>query len=129
MRIISPSGLVCHFILNVRRLNKIILSKSLPMYRAKCFHALFREAAFYYKNLGLDASAGERSTLAGILMRHIAMVRSMGCFVIKGLVHPDRRFPLTKFDDNEPDKVSILVNHLVRELMMGKKIMVPRLGF
>ncbi len=50
------------------------------------------------------------------------MVQSMGHFVIKGLVHPDRRFTLTKFDDDEPDKVSVLVNYLVRELMMGKKI-------
>ncbi len=92
------------------------------MYQAKRFQALFGEAAFYYNNPGLDASAGERSTLAGILMRHIAMVQSMGHFVIKGLVHLDRRFPLTKFDDDEPDKVSILVDRLVRELMMGKKI-------
>ncbi len=61
------------------------------MYQAKCFHALFGEAAIYYKNLGLNALAGERSTLAGFLMRHIAMVGSMGRFVIKGLVHPDRR--------------------------------------
>ncbi len=92
------------------------------MYRAKCFQALLGEAAFYYKNPGLNALAGERSTLAGILMRHIAMVQSMGHFVIKGLVHPDHRFPLTKFDDDEPDEVSILVDRLVRELMMGKKI-------
>jgi hypothetical protein len=92
------------------------------MYQAKCFHTLLGEAAFYYKNPGLNASAGERSTLAGILMRHIAIVRSMGCFVIKGLVHTDRRLPLTKFDDDEPDKVIVLVDRLVRELMMGKKI-------
>ncbi len=50
------------------------------------------------------------------------MVRSMGHFVIKGLVHPDHRFSLTKFDDDEPDKVSVLVDRLVRELMMGKKM-------
>jgi hypothetical protein len=93
------------------------------MYRAKCFQALFWEAEFYYKIPRLDASAGEeRSTLAGILMRHIALVRSMGSFIIKGLVHPDRRFPLIKFNDDEPNKVSILVDRLVRELMMGKKI-------
>ncbi len=29
---------------------------------------------------------------------------------------------LTKFNDDEPDKVSVLVDRLVRELMMGKKI-------
>ncbi len=50
------------------------------------------------------------------------MVQSMGHFVIKGLVHPDHRSPLTKSDDDEPDKVSVLVDRLVRELMMGKKI-------
>jgi hypothetical protein len=92
------------------------------IYQAKHFHALLGEAAFYYKNPGLDALAGERSTPAGILMRHIAMVQSMGHFVIKGLVHLDHRFPLTKFDDDEPDEVSILADCLVRELMMGKKI-------
>jgi hypothetical protein len=85
------------------------------MYQAKCFQALFGEAAFYYKNPGLDTSAGKRSTLVGILMRHIAMVRLMGHFVIKGLVHPDRRFPLTKFDYDEPDEVGVLVDRLVRD--------------
>ena len=29
------------------------------MYRTKCFHTLIGEAAFHYKNPGLDASAGE----------------------------------------------------------------------
>ena len=78
------------------------------MYHTKRFQALFGKAGFYYKNSGLDALAGERSTLAGVLMRHIAMVRSMGRFVIKGLVHPDRRFPITKFDDDEPEEVASL---------------------
>ncbi len=44
------------------------------MYQAKHFQALLGEAEFYYKNLGLNALAGEHSTLAGILMRHIAKV-------------------------------------------------------
>ena len=92
------------------------------MYRTKRFQALFGEAGFNYKNPGLDASAGERSTLAGVLMRHIAMIRLMGQFVIKGLVHPDCRFPITKFDNDEPEEVSILVNRSVQELMMEKKI-------
>ena len=92
------------------------------MYRTKRFHALFGEAVFYYRNPGLYASAGGRSTLEGVLMWHIAMVRLIGRFVIKGLVHPDRRFPINKFDDDEPEEISILVNHSVRELMMVKKI-------
>ena len=93
------------------------------MYQSKRFcQALFGGAAFYYKNLGFDASEGERSTLARILMRHIAMVRSMGQFVIKGLVHLDRRFFITKFEDIEPEEVSILVDRLVCKLMMEKKI-------
>jgi hypothetical protein len=50
------------------------------------------------------------------------MVRSVGHLPIKGLHHPHRRFPLTKFDADNPDKVDIHVNHLVRELMMEKKI-------
>jgi hypothetical protein len=92
------------------------------MYQAKCFQELFGEGAFYYKNPGLNALAGEHSTLVGILMKHIAMVQLMGHFIIKGLVHPDRRFPLTKFNDDEPDEVSVLAERLVRELMMEKKI-------
>ena len=83
------------------------------MYHTKRFQALFGKAGFYYKNSGLDASAGERSTLAGVLMRHIGMVRSMGRFIIKGLVHPDCSFPITKFDNDEPEEVSILVNRSV----------------
>ena len=92
------------------------------MYCTKCFQAPFREAGFYYKHPGLNASAGECSTLAGVLMRHIVMVRLMGRFVIKGLVHLGHRFPITKFDNDEPEEVSILVNCLVQELMMEKKI-------
>ncbi len=46
----------------------------------------------------------------------------MGHFYIRGLYCLDCRFPLTKFDNNEPDKVSIRIDCLVRELMMEKKI-------
>jgi hypothetical protein len=92
------------------------------MYQAKRFQVIFGEAAFYYKNPGPDALVGERSTLVGILMRHIAMVRSMGHLPIRGLHHPDRRSSLTKFDDDDPDDIDIHVDRLVRELMMEKKI-------
>jgi hypothetical protein len=92
------------------------------MYQSKQFQRLFRVAAFYYKNPGPDASAGERSTLVGILMRHIAMVQSMGHVYLKGLYHLDCCFPLTKFDSNEPDKVSGCIDCSVRELKMEKRI-------
>ncbi len=87
------------------------------MYRSKRFQGLFGEVAFYYRNPGTDASAGERNVLAGILMRHIAMVRSMGRVYIRGL-----QFPIVKYEDEEPGKVSFGVDRLVREIMMEKKI-------
>ncbi len=92
------------------------------MYRLKCFQGLFGEAAFYYRNPDTDASAGERNVLAGILMRHIAMVRSMGRVYIRGLQHPDRVFPIVKYEDKEPGKVSFGVDRSVREIMTEKKI-------
>jgi hypothetical protein len=92
------------------------------MYQVKRFQVLIGEAALYYKNPGPGTLAGEHSTLAGILMRHIAMVRLIGHFSIRGLHYPHRRFPLTKFDDDDLDKVNIRVNHSMRELMMEKKI-------
>ena len=92
------------------------------MYRAKRFQGIFGEAAFYYKNPGPEASAGERNVLAGILMRHIAMVRSIGRVYIKGITHPDRAFPLTRYDEEEPTEVDFGVSRSVREIMMEKKI-------
>jgi hypothetical protein len=92
------------------------------MYRSKCFQGLFGEAAFYYRNPGTDASAGERYVLAGILMRHIAMVQSMGRVYTRGLQHLDRVFPIVKYEDEEPGEVSLGVNRSVREIMMEKKI-------
>ncbi len=88
----------------------------------KRFQGLFREAAFYYRNPGTDASTGERNVLAGIIMRHIAMVQSMGRIYIRGLQHPDRVFPIVKYEDEEPGEVSFGVDRLVREIMMEKKI-------
>ncbi len=44
------------------------------MYCSKRFQILFGEAAFYYKNPGMEALGSEQGTLAGDLMRHIAMV-------------------------------------------------------
>jgi hypothetical protein len=92
------------------------------MYRSKHFQGLFGEAAFCYRNPGTDAAAGERNVLAGILMRHIIMVRLIGRVYIRGLQHPDRVFPIVKYEDEEPGKVSFWVDQSVREIMMEKKI-------
>jgi hypothetical protein len=92
------------------------------MYRSKRLQGLFGEAAFYYKNPGTNASAGERNVLAGILMRHIAMVQSMGRVYIRGLQHPDRVFSIIKYKEEEPGEVSFGVDRSVREIMMEKKI-------
>jgi hypothetical protein len=46
----------------------------------------------------------------------------MGCICIRGLQHPDRVFPIVKYEDKEPGKVSFGVNQSVREIMMEKKI-------
>ncbi len=43
-------------------------------YRVKRFQGLFGEAVFYFKNPSLEALAGERTILAGVLTCHIAMV-------------------------------------------------------
>jgi hypothetical protein len=64
------------------------------MYCIKQFQGLFGEAAFYFKNLGLEASAGERTVLARVLTHHIAMVWLMSRIILKGLIHLDRQFPL-----------------------------------
>ena len=59
------------------------------MYRMKRLQGLFGEAAFYHRNPGMDSTAGEREILAGVLMRHIAMVRSTSRVLPKGLTKPD----------------------------------------
>jgi hypothetical protein len=60
------------------------------MYRVKRFQGLFGKAAFYFKNPGLEALAGERTILAGVLTRHIAMVWLTSQIILKCLIHPDR---------------------------------------
>jgi hypothetical protein len=88
------------------------------MYRVKWFQGLFGEAAFYFKNLGLEASAGEHTILAGVLTHHIAILRSTSWIILKGLIHPDRQFPLQWYWEEEPDELEIDVTTLVREIMM-----------
>ncbi len=88
------------------------------MYCIKWFQGLFGEAAFYFKNPGLEASAGERTILAGVLTRHIAMVWSTSQIILKGLIHPDRQFPLQRYWEDEPNELEIDVTRLVREILM-----------
>jgi hypothetical protein len=88
------------------------------MYHVKQFQELFGEAAFYFKNPGLEASAGEHTILAGVLTHHIAIVQSTSWIILKGLIHPDRQFPLQRYWEDEPDELEIDIAMLVREIMM-----------
>jgi hypothetical protein len=89
---------------------------------SKQFQALFGKAPFYHRNPGLDASGLERSILAGVLMRHIAMVGSINKVPLRGISHPDCHFPLTRYDDKDPEEVDLTVTRSLRELMMEKKV-------
>jgi hypothetical protein len=60
------------------------------MYRMKQFQRILGEAAFYHPNLGFDFMAGDCEFLAGVLMHHIAMVRSTSRVILKGLTKPDQ---------------------------------------
>jgi hypothetical protein len=92
------------------------------MYPSKIFQGLFGKAAFYYKNLGQEASASEWNTLAQILTRHIAMVHSMNKVILKGITHIDWRFKLTRWDKDNPQEVDLEVMRSVREIMMEKRV-------
>jgi hypothetical protein len=88
------------------------------MYCVKRFQGLSGKAAFYFKNPGLEASAGEHTILAGVLIHHIAMVWATSRIILKDLIHPDRQFPLQQYWEDEPDKLEIEVMRSVREIMM-----------
>jgi hypothetical protein len=93
------------------------------MYWLKRFQFLFREVAFYYKNPGMEASGSEQGTLAGVLMRRIAMVRSMNKVILKGIAHVDRRFLLARYvDKTETAEIDLEVDRSVQELMMEKRV-------
>ncbi len=92
------------------------------MYWSKRFQFLLGEVAFYDKNPGMEASGSEQGTLAGVLMRHIAMVRSMNKVILKGIAHVDRRFPLARYvDETEMAGIDLEVDQTVQELMMEKR--------
>jgi hypothetical protein len=90
------------------------------MYRTKRFQGLFGEASFYHRNPGMEATAGERDILAGVLMRHIAMVRSSQRIILKGLTKPDRPHIIQRLDDD--GEVDMEITRSVREIMMEKKV-------
>ncbi len=70
----------------------------------------------------MDATAGDQGILAGVLMQHIAMVRSMSRVILKGLVHPDRQHFIQRMDEDNPTEVDIEVSRYICNIMMGKKI-------
>ncbi len=79
------------FHLEYLKTNKDELEHTLAfMYWTKRFQGLFGEASFYHRNPGMDSTAGKQEILAGVLMRHIAMVRSTSRVLLKGLAKPDR---------------------------------------
>ncbi len=75
-------------------------------------------AAFHHLNPGPAATASERDINAGIVTRHIAMIRLMGRVNLRGLKNPDRPALLQKFDDNDPTKLVMEDNKSVRDVLM-----------
>ncbi len=87
------------------------------MYHSRHFQGLFGDAAFFHRNPGVDATAGDQGILAGVLMQHIAMVQSMSRVILKGLVHPDRQHLIQRMDEDDPTEVDIEISrsvHVVR---------------
>jgi hypothetical protein len=94
----------------------------LPSCTGQRFQGLFGEASFYHQNPGMDSTAGKQEILAGVLMRHIAMVRLTSRVLLKGLAKPDRPHILYQLDEEDPEEIDIKITRTVREIMMEKKI-------
>jgi hypothetical protein len=92
------------------------------MYHLRRFQRLLGDAAFFHRNPGVDATTGDQGILAGVLMRHIAMVQSMSRVILKGLVHPDWQHLIQWMDKEDPTEIDIEVSRFVCEIMMGNKI-------
>jgi hypothetical protein len=88
------------------------------MYRSGRMAFILDKASFHHLNPGSDATAGERDINAGIVTRHIAMIRSMGRVNLKGLNSPDKPALLQRFDNEYPTKLDKEVNKLVRDVLM-----------
>jgi hypothetical protein len=88
------------------------------MYRSGRMARILGEAAFHHLDPGPDAMAGECDINAGIVTRHIAMIRLMGRVNLRGPKNPDRLAVLQKFDNKDLTKLVMEVNKLVRDVMM-----------
>jgi hypothetical protein len=88
------------------------------MYRSGQMACILGKVAFHHLNPGSDTTAGERNINAGIVTRHIAMIRLMGRVNLKGLKNPDKPVLLQRFDDKDPTKLDKEVNKLVRDVLM-----------
>jgi hypothetical protein len=90
--------------------NKDLLKHILVfMYRTKQLQGVFGEAAFYHWNPRFDSMAGDREILAGVLMRHIAMVRSTSRVILKGLTKPEWPHIIQQLDNKDPEEVHVKV--------------------
>jgi hypothetical protein len=92
------------------------------MYCTNQLQRILGEAAFCHWNPGFDSMAGDQKILAGVLMRHIAMVWSTSRVILKGLTKPDRPHVIQQLDDEDPEEVDMEIKMSVWEIMMEKKI-------
>jgi hypothetical protein len=92
------------------------------MYCTKQFQGILGEAAFYHQNPGFDSMAGDHEILAGVLIRHITMVRSTSQVILKGLTKPNRPHIIQQLDDKDPEEVDVEGTRSVWEVRMEKKI-------
>jgi hypothetical protein len=88
------------------------------MYRSGRMACIPGKAAFHHLYPGSDTTAGECDINAGIVTRHIAMIRLMGRVNLKGLKNPNKPVLLHRFDDEDPTELDKEVNKLVRDVLM-----------
>jgi hypothetical protein len=77
------------------------------MYRMKQFQGIFGEAAFHHRNPGFDSMTGDLEILAGVLMRHIAMVQSTSWVILTGLTKPNQPHIIQQLDNKDPEEVDM----------------------
>ncbi len=88
----------------------------------KQFQEILGEAAFYHQNPGFDSTAGDHEILAGVLIRHITMVRLTSRVILKGLTKPNRPHIIQRLDNKDPEEVDVEGTRSVWEVRMEKKI-------
>jgi hypothetical protein len=91
------------------------------MYHTKQSQRILGKVTFYHPNPKFDSMAGDHEIL-GVLMCHIAMVRSTSLVILKGLTKPNRPHIIQHLDNKDPEEVDMEVKRLVWEIMMEKKI-------